>query len=484
MRDSKPEPDSEDEHEHARIRSIEEDQKHEEARRADRLELAAERNVMSVRILAWQLLRDSQTPLREIEHAAQEAQLDARDRGLLRKLVATEIRRRGSLRAIVRSYATGKPNSDLCAHLHLGLVQLLFLDQIPDHAAVSETVGATHRTLGPSKVKYVNAVLRAVTRDRKKGANGNPRRDLIGRDLHLDKDVFRDRVEHPLLWAEDALSIPAPIYKRWLKHHGEEKAEALARLALEESPLSVRVVQGERDAHLEQFHALDIEGHAGKHEKLILFSPSATSAVINSPAFASGQLTVQGETAVRAVELVDAKDKERILDLCAAPGGKTAVLAASGASVLACDLDESRLERIRESLTRFSLLERVELLASDGTQAVTESDFDAVLLDAPCSNTGVLAARPSARWRYGPETKRSLIALQDRLLDEAAAKVRAGGCLVYSTCSLESDENSGRIKSFLERNPKFRLEEEHLHLPNSMAWGGPVDGGYSARLTR
>lgn len=439
---------------------------------------------MSVRILAWQLLRDSQTPLREIDHAAQEAELDARDRGLLRKMVATEIRRRGTLRSMVRAYATGKPSADICAHLHLGLVQLFFLDQIPDHAAVSETVGAVHRTLGPSKVKYANAVLRNAARDRKTGSSGNPRRDLIGRDLHVDRDIFNDPTQHPLLWAEDALSMPAPIYKRWLKHHGEDKAEALARLALEEPPLSVRIVSGERDALIEEMRALDIECHAGKHDRLLLFTPAFTSAVVNSPAFTEGRLTVQGETAVRAAEFVAAQKDERVLDLCAAPGGKTAILAASGAQVLAADLDEPRLERIREGLARFSLEANVELRASDGTNAIPETDFDAVLLDAPCSNTGVLAARPSARWRYGPETKRSLTALQDRLLDEAAAKVKPGGRLIYSTCSLESDENSGRLKHFLERNSEFRLDEDHLYLPSSPAWGGPVDGGYSARLVR
>lgn len=439
---------------------------------------------MSVRILAWELLRGSQTPLREIDSAAQDAELDARDRGLLRRIVATEIRRRGTLRAIVRSYATGKPSADLCAHLHVGLVQLLFLDQIPDHAAVSETVGAVHRTLGPSKVKYVNAVLRAVTRDRKKGASGNPHRDLVGRDLHLDKDLFRNAQDHPLLWIEDALSLPAPIAKRWIKHFGEERTTELARLALEDPPLSVRAIGGARKALADALRELEVEPVDAQHDAVLLAPPGSTSAVVNSAAFLEGRATIQGETAVRAAELVEAQAGERILDLCAAPGGKTAILAATGANVLATDLDEVRLDRIRSGLERLNLLDCVELRASDGTNAIEEADFDAVLLDAPCSNTGVLAARPSAKWRYGPESKRSLIALQDRLLDEAAAKVRPGGRLVYSTCSLETDENAQRVKAFLTRHENFQLNAEQEHTPGDFAKGGPADGGYSARLAR
>lgn len=437
-----------------------------------------------VRILAWQLLRTSDTPLRDVDRACDEAGFDGRDRGLVRKLIAVEVRRRGTLRAIVQAYATGKPSSDLCAHVHLGLVQLLFLDQIPDHAAVSETVGAVHRTLGPSKVKYVNAILRSVGRERVAGLSGDPRRDLVGRDFHLSRDIFREPNKHPLLYAEDALSMPVPIFKRWLKRHGEEKARELALLAMDESPLSARLTGGDMEAINAEFDELGIDRSPGKHKDVLLFDSMSTAAVIHSKAFTEGRLTIQGECALRAAELLEAKEGERILDLCAAPGGKTAVLASSGANVLACDVDKPRLDRIQNGLERLSLTDNVELRVSNGTNGVTEEDFDGVMIDAPCSNTGVLAARPEARWRYGPQAKRILIALQDRLLDEGAAKVRVGGRLVYSTCSLEADENSQRIKSFLERAPGFSIDKEQDFIAASAANGGPVDGGYSVRLVR
>lgn len=436
-----------------------------------------------VRILAWKILRTSETPLRAVDRAAQNHELDGRDRGLLRRLIATEVRRRATLRAIVRHYSRGKPAPELATHLHLGVAQVLFLDQVPDHAAVSETVGAVGRTLGQSKSKYANALLRAVIRDRAAGHCGDERSDLIGRDLHLKEPVFRDPETHPLLWAEDALSIPAPLYKRWTKRFGEETARRVATAMLDEVPLSVRVVRGSREELTAELADLELTPRLGGHPDVLLFPTSQTETVVRSDAFREGRITVQGETALRAAELVEAREDERVLDLCAAPGGKTAVLAGRGARVLAVDVNETRVERIRAGLERLGLAERVETRVSDGTAAVHE-DFDAVLVDAPCSNTGVLGARPGARWRFGPASQRSLGEIQGRLLTEGAARVRPGGRLVYSTCSLEPDENGQRVRGFLESAPGWRLDAEHEWLPDPAGEAGPVDGGYAARLVR
>ena len=163
------------------------------------------------RLAAWFCLRSGgPTPLRELDRVADERELDARDRALARRLVGTEIRRRGTLRALVHHFSRGKPKPDLATHLHLGLVQLFFLDRVPDHAAVSETLGAVRDSLGPSKVKYANAVLRNAARARCPGLSGDPRRDLVGRDLHLEEPIFQDPAEHPLLWFEDCLLYTSP----------------------------------------------------------------------------------------------------------------------------------------------------------------------------------------------------------------------------------------------------------------------------------
>jgi 16S rRNA (cytosine967-C5)-methyltransferase len=439
---------------------------------------------------AWELLRSGlPTPLREVERAAAARGLDARDRGLVRRLLATEIRRRGTLRALARTLCARPPSPDLAAHLHLGLVQAYFLDRIPDHALVSETLRAVHDTLGPSKVRFVNAVLREALRLRVQGTSGDPRRDLPGRALHVARAVFHDPAQHPLLWAEDALSLPAPLYKRWMARWGEETARRLALQALDEAPLSLRAARpAQCGALIAELEALGSSACPGRHPAVLIVSSEQSERVLNSTAFLEGRVTVQGETAVRAAEAVEARADERVLDLCAAPGGKTAILAATDAHVVAADVSAERLERVRATLRRLGLDANVECVLSDGTSKVSREPFDAVLVDAPCSNTGVLAARPEARWRFGPAQRRELGALQERLLEEAAALVRPGGRMVWSTCSLEPEENRRRADEFVARHAGWTIESDLESLPDVAtdqgAGAGPVDGGYWARLRR
>jgi len=440
------------------------------------------------RRLAWEILRSGDPfPTRRVGPAARAHGLDARERGFLRRLVAGEVRRRGTLAALVRHFARGRPNSDLAAHLRLGLLQLFFLDQVPDHAAVSETVGAAADTLGRSKAPYVNAVLRAALRARCAGHSGDPRRDLVGRELHLAEPVFRDPREHPLLWAEDALSMPAGILGPWVARFGREKAEELARAALEEPALSIRCAHGEREElRIELAAALDLDPLSGRHEAILLVPARATEVLLESAAFREGRVTVQGEGALRCAELCAAAAGERWLDLCAAPGGKTAVLAAAGPRVLACDVDAGRLERLRATLARLGLAERVRSELVERASAAEPGPFDGVLVDVPCSNSGVLGARPEARWRTGARARASLAELQAGLLHAGAARVRPGGRLVYSTCSLEPEENGRRVRAFLELEAgggwELDLELELVPEPSDPA--AAVDGAYAARLRR
>jgi 16S rRNA (cytosine967-C5)-methyltransferase len=200
------------------------------------------------------------------------------------------------------------------------------------------------------------------------------------------------------------------------------------------------------------------------------------------PGYDEGAWWVQDLAAQLPARLLGTGEGKRALDLCAAPGGKTVAIARSGAHVVACDVDERRLERVRENLLRTGLAEQVELLVSDGATAVAERTFDAVLVDAPCSNTGVLAARPEARWRFSPSEHRSLAELQARLLRAAADRVRAGGRLIWSTCSLEPRENAAQVRALLAERSDFTLERSHELLPDPTE--ARVDGGFAARLVR
>lgn len=441
------------------------------------------------RLAAYTILRSgSTTPLRDVDHMSESLDVDPRDRGLLRRIVGTEVRRRATLRAIVHAVAPALKNVEMMTHLHVALAQALFLDRIPPHAVLSECSEAVRRTLGPSKVRIAREFLKSVYERIENAQSGDPRRDLVGRNLSFREPVFRDPVQHPLVWAEEALSMPAPMLKRWIARHGEQRALALARLALEESPLSIRVVRGERATVASELATLGVTAREGQHARILITASSAAELVTSSPAFTEGRITIQGESALRAAEAMQAQTGEELLDLCAAPGGKTAVLRASGARVVACDASATRLERVTSTLARLQLADGVELHATEFGAALGTRTFDGVLVDAPCSNTGVLAQRPEARWRFGPASRAELAQVQTRLIDRAAELVRPGGRMVWSTCSLEPEENRRLVDAFLARQPQWSLVEDHESVPEvettQERGGGPIDGGYFARLVR
>jgi 16S rRNA (cytosine967-C5)-methyltransferase len=435
-----------------------------------------------LRLAAWELLRSgAPVPLRELEAVAEAHRLSPRDRALVRRLVTVVQRRLGTLRALCEHFAPRRPKPDLAAFVHLGLAQLFFVDRIPDHAAVSETVSAAHRALDSGRARFVNALLRNAARARRQGPSDDPRRQLEGTPWHLDTPFTRDPEQHPYLWFEDALSLPSRLARAFDDRLGRERTLELARSALRDPPLSVRAVEPDLEGlaielQMEDLEPLAVDGCT------LLFAPEDLERLLGSDAFRAGRLTVQGGTATRAAQLVEARPGERVLDLCAAPGGKTAVLAGAGARVVACDVDEQKLYKLRDTLLRLRLEDRVELVLSDGTRSLAEAGFDAVLVDAPCSNTGVLAARPEARWRFGPQHLDSLRQLQARLLREGADRVRIGGRLVWSTCSLEPSENVAQVKALLQERPGWKLESSFEALPDLDS--GPVDGGYAARLVR
>ncbi len=448
---------------------------------------------VTARLLAWELVRSGlDSPARELARRADELELEARDRGLVRRLVDTEARRRGTLRALVRRFASRKVTPDLAVHLHLGLIQLFFLDRIPDHAAVDQSVGAARATLGEGAARFTNAVLRESLRARREGSIGDLRKDLVLRPWHFDEPLFHDPIEHPLLWAEDALSMPAQIMKRWTHRFGGETARKLALQALSETELSVRNVRISRDELEAEFVRDGIHPRRGAHDRILLVPHDEAELALASAALREGRATVQGESALCAALAVEAREGERVLDLCAAPGGKTAVLAESGASVVACDVSEAKLALLRSTAERLKLVEHIEIVSTADLMDFAPASFDAVLVDAPCSNTGVLARRPQARWRFGPKAKEELVSIQRELFARAAPLVRPGGRLVWSTCSLESDENAHQVKWALAAFGNFELELEHESLPElelGLELGpdrgrGPVDGGYFARLVR
>lgn len=396
--------------------------------------------MVNVRSLAVQVLKtpgfvdDALAPVRETLP-------DPRDRALLTALVYGATRHRLTLDMLARA-ASGRKTIDagLLPILRVALYQLFFLTKIPAHAAVNEAVEEARRS-APKAAPFVNAVLRGAQR-LEGGPHQLPRPGLP--DLGLKKP----------LWGEDAaerLSVayshPEWLVRRWLGHGWTaERVEAIC--AADNIPPVVTVA-----------------------------GVAVTGDPRNVEGFKEGKVRVQDETAARVAPMLDPKPGETILDLCAAPGGKSAHLASlTNGMIVALDISPDRIRLVRDSVKAF---ETVRIVCADGRRPPLRAVFDAVLADVPCSNTAVLGRRADARWRLTPKDFEKLRPLQDALLDAAASLLKPGGRLVYSTCSLEPDENEHRIESFLKRRPGFAAGSIQRTDPK-----GGSGGGYACLLKR
>ena len=357
------------------------------------------------------------------------------NRAFVQDIVYTTIRRIRPLRKILGMLMKQWPKGELEALLYVGAAQILYMPDVPDFAAVSETVDAAKGCENPSIAKVVNGVLRNVIRRREE----------------FEKMI----ADAPL---EERESFPTALVRRWERRFGAENAARLC--AWHNTPAETFIAR--RD---------------GSFVKL-----ERGQRVEDIPGYAEGGFIVQDPGTRLAIELLDPKEGERILDACAAPGGKTVQIAWRGASVVACEVNPKRRRRLEENLARLKLdVEVIPELPLVGTPLRgVRALFDKVLVDAPCSNTGVLRRRPDARWNWNEEKLAALVKLQSDILDACASRVAPGGVLVYSTCSNEPEENEAQVTAFLARHPDFSLEESRESIP----FDSETDGAFAARLRR
>lgn len=356
-----------------------------------------------------------------LDNTAELAALEERDRALVRALVGMVLRRLGTLRHLLqplleRGLPPQAPRVETA--LLLGAVQILFLD-VPDHAAVDLSVRLVQADRPAARFAgLVNAVLRRMARE--------------GEALLATLDM-------------PALDTPDWLLARWIATYGGETAHAIAAANGQEPALDLTVKS-------------DPEIWAAKLGGRVL--PTGTVRMIGHgpvtalPGFAEGAWWVQDAAAALPAHLFGNVAGRRIADLCAAPGGKTAQLAAAGALVTAVDRAPARVRRLGENLARLSLA--VELVCADATAWTPEQQFDAVLLDAPCSSTGTIRRHPDVAWLKSEADLRKLADLQRRLLDRAIALLKLGGTLIYCTCSLEPEENESIVAALLGREPSLR----------------------------
>jgi 16S rRNA (cytosine967-C5)-methyltransferase len=407
------------------------------------IDLAKSSPISPARLAAFEiLLRVEEGAYASILLNSKEAALDVLDRGLTHELVMGVLRWQLWLDRLIEYYS-GRKASDLDLAirviLHLGLYQLRFLSRIPDSAAVNESVNLAKFARLRSAVPFVNAVLRRATREPQVDpANG------------INDPIERIAVN---------TSHPAWLIDRWSKAFGMEETEKFARANNEPAPVAFRVVSTRAD-EAAVLESLRQAGGVLTRSKIanggwrITGAGSLLSQLVNR-----GEVYIQDEASQLVAEVLGAESGHRVLDLCAAPGSKTTQIAdhaLDSASVFAGDLHEHRLRTV-VSAAKLQGLRNIQTVTLNALQLLpfVEGSFDRVLVDAPCSGTGTLRRNPEIRWRISPADIDDLSARQKQLLQNAARAVKPGGRLVYSTCSVETDENEDVREAFLENNRSF-----------------------------
>ena len=436
---------------------------------------ATTRAVTASRVAAARVLGDLRTGALldgAIDRAAEG--LDARDRRWLVELLLGTLRRRAWIDAVLDARVRGglaRLHPDVTDVLRLGVTQLLFMGSVPAYAAIAQSVELVKHLQGDGASRLANAVLRRVDRERESIAPPQP----------------TDPVDALAL----AHSHPRWLVARWVARWGEAGARAL-----------LEANNGEAQTILRPWHLVREQLEASLHAAGV--TPADVPLVADSlaiphgvalqslGAYRQGQCFVQDPAATLVARYAAVPDGATVADLCAAPGGKAFELARAARLVVAADASVARLARVRESIDRLEVANVAPIAADARFPAVRP--VDAVLLDAPCTGTGTFRRHPDARWRLKPSDLAVMGAVQRSLLRAAAGVVAPGGILVYSTCSLEQEENDAQVESFLADRDDFTLEPPPAGaVPDAVLDAGRLrvlphlhgtDGAFAARLRR
>ena len=399
--------------------------------------------------------------------------LSDRDRALMRRLVATILRRLGTLghvlsRLLDRGIPTDAPRAQ--SALLIGAAQILWMD-VPDHAAVDLSVRLVQSDRRAAKYAgLVNAVLRRCARE------GHPLIDEV---------------------KSQTLDVPPWMLARWVAHYGEVVARDIA-VAIGHEPSLDLTVKSDAEQWATRLHGEILP--TGSVRTLLQGS------VTMLPGFTEGHWWVQDAAAALPARLFGDVGGKAIVDLCAAPGGKTAQLVQAGARVTAIDRSPSRMARLRDNMARLTLESQTVVAdAADWLGQNSNADFDGILIDAPCTSTGTIRRHPDVSWLRQEVDIAALAAQQKRLLQKAVAVLKTGGILVYCTCSLEPEEGEQAISALLASEPAMRrvpiaagevaglteiltaegdLRTLPCHLPHDDPRLGGLDGFYAARLVK
>ncbi len=420
-----------------------------------------------------------------IDQTLTNQQITGPDRGLLTELVYGTLRRQGTLDHLIDQFSTQKAHKlerSVLLLLRLGLYQILFLDRVPVHAAVHETVELAKIT-APRAAGMINAILRRTDRERA-------------------TLPFPDPVSQPVDYLAARYGHPSWLSALWLEQLGLAEAEELAKTMAEQAPLTLRT----NNLLIEREDLLERLADEGASATPTSWSPlgiqlTGGPPLASLPSFRDGMFFVQDEASQLAGLLLTPQPGESILDLCAAPGGKTTLLAQlmeNRGEVVACDRHQRKLRLISENAERLGIT-IVTTMSGDACQplpALADHLFDRVLVDAPCSGLGVIRRNPEGKWWKSLDDLKHLAVSQQQILATAADYLKPGGIMVYATCSTSVAENETRVRVFLSSHPDFVLEPVQAIMPNLADLTTPegffrswphrhgMDGFFAARLKK
>jgi 16S rRNA (cytosine967-C5)-methyltransferase len=403
-----------------------------------------------------------------LETALATARLSPADRGLCHELVCGVVRWQATLDCLIaRKTTPGREQRPALQNLlRLGLYQIFWLDRIPPHAAVHETVELAKRAGYHTQAGFINAVLRGYLRETDE----------------IRKILADMKVSQPALgW-----SHPEWLVEKWRQKFGEEALRRLLEWNNTPPKTFARINTLKTDAGklIERWRVENVEYDLVTRDwtgENLAFELKSHPPLHSLGSFRDGWFYLQDPSTLLAPVVLGAKPGEMVLDLCAAPGGKTTFIAQqmnNEGKIVAQDVDQIRLKLVKDNCARLGVT-NVQTVLPSAFDALPPT-FDRILIDAPCSNTGVMRRRVDLRWRIQPVEIERLRTAQLQLLKQAATKLKPGGVLVYSTCSLEPEENSEVVKQFLAGNINFKLETERQLRP----FDEGVDGAYVARLER
>ncbi|MBS3999365.1 MAG: 16S rRNA (cytosine(967)-C(5))-methyltransferase RsmB [Desulfobulbaceae bacterium] len=416
-----------------------------------------------------------------LSHELRNESLSSQDKALMTEIINGVIRWRGKLDWVLTGFYHG--DYQKCLNLvknamRIAVYQIMFLNRIPIPAAINESVEIVKTIQGEKTAAIVNGVLRNIARN-------------------LDNIRYPERGDDEIYFISVMFSHPKWMTKRWIDRYGLREGERLLEANNQRPYVAVRVnnLLSNPDEIKSIFEQHNVAFRLCEHNESSLLLDSPKYDLTASDLFRSGRITIQDPAAAIVAQLADPKPGDFVIDLCAAPGGKSFILAElmeNEGKIIALDKHESKLRFINEGAERLSI-NIIKCDTADAIEYTSEEQADMVLADVPCSGLGTISKKPDIKWKREPEEIAKMVILQRNILENAGKLVKPGGVLVYSTCTIEPEENEDNILWFLESHPEFTLDYAENHIDANLCKNGfyvslphltGMDGAFGARLVK